>query len=274
MTDQAEKARRFRALHERDGAFVIPNPWDAGSAKILAAMGFEALATTSAGFAYSMGRLDGQVTREEKLAHAAALCAATDLPVSADMENCFADAPEGVAGTIRLAAAAGLVGCSIEDYTDKPAAKIYDFDLAVARVKAGVEAARGLVFPFTITARAEGVLRGLCDLDEAIRRLKAFEEVGADVLYAPGLTTLDQVRAVTSAVAKPVNVLATPDFTVAGLSEAGAKRISLGSWNYVTAMSGFVEAARQMKDAGSFAALGKGIRSRDIAQMMKTGGAS
>lgn len=273
MATQAEKCARFRALHKGDAAFVIPNPWDVGSARLLAAEGFPALATTSAGLAYSLGRLDGQVTRDEKLAHCRALCEAVAVPVSADMENCFADSPEGVAETVRLAAGTGLAGCSIEDYAPGGEAKIYDFDLAVARVKAGVDAARAQPFDFTISARAEGVLRGMNDLDEAIRRLKAFEEVGADVLYAPGLKTLDEVRAVTGAVSRPVNILATKDFTVPELSAAGVKRISLGSWNYVTAISGFLEGARQMRDAGSFAALAVSTGSRDIAALMKKGAA-
>jgi len=272
MTTQVEKCAKFRALHQGERAFVIPNPWDAGSARLLVAMGYPALATTSAGFAYSLGRVDGEVSRDEKLDHCRAICEAVDVPVSADLENCFADSPEGVAETVRLAAETGLAGCSIEDYAPSPQPTIYDFDHAVARVKAGVEAARSLPFDFTISARAENVLRGKYDLDEAIRRLKAFEEVGADVLYAPGLTTLDQVRAVTGAVSKPVNVLTTKDFTVETLSDAGVKRISLGSWNYMTALGGFLESARQMKEEGSFVALGSAARSRDVAAMMKSGG--
>ena len=214
MVSQADKGARFRALHERDGAFIIPNPWDVGSARMLEGLGFEALATTSSGFAGALGRFDGQVTRDEKMQHCREICAAVDIPVSADTENCFSDTPEGVAETIKLAAETGLVGCSIEDYTDKPAPMIYDFDLAVERVRAGVEAARSLSFPFTVSARAEGVLRKKHDLDEAIRRLKAFEEVGADVLYAPGLTTIDEVRQVVTAVSKPVNVLTLPHFNM------------------------------------------------------------
>ncbi|TFH46386.1 MAG: isocitrate lyase/phosphoenolpyruvate mutase family protein, partial [Lysobacterales bacterium] len=193
MATQLEKADRFKALHERDGAFVIPNPWDPGSARLLAALGFEALATTSSGFANSIGRPDGEVSLEEKIAHCRALCAATDLPVSADLEKCFADSPEGAAETIRMAAEAGVVGGSIEDFSGDAGKPIYDFDLAVERVHAAVEAARSLDFPFTLTARAENLLHGRNDLDDTIRRLQAFEEVGADVLYAPALTTLEQV---------------------------------------------------------------------------------
>lgn len=272
MTTQAEKAEKFRALHAGAEAFIIPNPWDAGSARLLGAMGFPALATTSAGLAYSLGKIDGQVSLDEKLAHCRDLCAAVDVPISADTENGFSDEPDAVAETVRLAAGTGLVGCSIEDYAPAPTSLTYDFDLALARVKAAVGAARSLDFPFTLTARAEGVLRGTYDLDEAIRRLQAFEEAGADVLYAPGLSSLDQVRKVTSSVSKPVNVLARKDFTAADLSAAGVKRISLGSWNYLTAIGGFLDAAREMKEDGSFTALGKAPRSPDVAKMMTSGG--
>ena len=207
---QVDKARAFQKLHTRAGAFVMPNPWDAGSARLLAALGFEALATTSLGFAHSLGRLDGRVTREEKLAHCRALCDATDLPISADLENGFADDPAEAAQTIRLAAEAGLVGGSIEDYTGDPSNPIYDFDLAVERVRAAAEAAHALDFPFILTARAENLLRDRRDLNETIRRLKAYETAGADVLYAPALVTLEEVRMVTGAIGKPVNVLAPP----------------------------------------------------------------
>ena len=269
MASQAEKGAQFQALHERQGAFVIPNPWDIGSARMLEGLGFEALATTSSGFATALGRFDGQVTRDEKMQHCREICAAVDIPVSADTENCFSDTPEGVAETIALAAETGLVGCSIEDYTDKPQAMIYDFDLAVARVKAGVEVARSLSFPFTVTARAEGVLRRLHDLDEAIRRLKAFEEVGADVLYAPGLTTIDDVRQVTGAVGKPVNVLTLPHFKVDELAAAGAKRISLGGWLARAATGGFLRAAEEMKTNGTFKELENAATGKAVAAVMK-----
>jgi len=272
MVSQAEKGVRFRALHERGEAFVIPNPWDVGSARMLGAQGFEALATTSAGFAYSLGRVDGQVTRDEKLAHCREICSAMDLPVSADLENCFADTPEGVAETVLLAAKSGLVGCSIEDYTIAPEPRIYEFELAVARVKGGVEAAKSLEFPFTVTARAENVLRGMFDIDEAIRRLKAYEMVGANVVYAPGLRTLGQVGAVVGAVDVPVNVLATKDLEVAGLSAAGVSRISLGSSLYLAAIGGFIRATEEIKQQGTFTELGKVVPSRDVAQMMKSRG--
>ncbi len=271
MPSQAEKGTAFKALHEREGAFIIPNPWDVGSARMLQGLGFEALATTSSGLANSMGRFDGLVSRDEKLAHCREICAAVDLPVSADTENCFAEAPQGVAETVMLAADTGLVGCSIEDYSGGAEPSIYDFDLAVARVKAGVEAARGLSFPFTVTARAEGVLRGMQDLNEAIRRLKAFEEVGADVLYAPGLTTIDEVRQVTGAVSKPVNVLTLPHFVADELAAAGAKRISLGGWLARAALGGFLRAANEMKDKGTFSELDNAASGRDVAALLKRG---
>jgi 2-methylisocitrate lyase-like PEP mutase family enzyme len=254
MANQRETAESFRALHEREGAFVIPNPWDVGSARLLAGLGFEALATTSAGFANSVGRLDGQVTRDEAIEHCRQLSAATDLPVSADLENCFAHDPAKVGETILLGARAGLVGGSIEDYSGDPSHPIYDFGLAVERVHAAVEASRILDFPFTLTARAENLLRGKNDLDDTIRRLQAFEAAGADVLYAPGLTTLDQVRLVTSALSKPVNVLAPmlKGVTVAQLAAAGAKRISTGGALARVAITALLRAGAEMLEAGSF----------------------
>ncbi len=251
---QKQRAERFGALHGREGAFVIPNVWDAGSARLLAALGFEALATTSAGFANSLGRLDGQMTRDEVVEHCRQLSAATDLPVSADLENCFADNPSEAAATITLAASAGVAGGSIEDYTGDPSRPIYDFGLAVERVHAAVEAARALDFPFTLTARAENLIRGIQDLDDTIRRLQAFEAAGADVLYAPGLKTLDEVRAVTGALGKPLNVLAPPlkGVTVAQLAEAGAKRISIGGALARAAVTAILRAGAEMRDAGSF----------------------
>jgi 2-methylisocitrate lyase-like PEP mutase family enzyme len=254
LATQTERAEKFRALHAREGAFIIPNPWDAGSARLLAALGFEALATTSAGYAFSIGRLDGRVKQLEMIGHCCALCAAIELPVSADLENCFADDPNEAANTIRLAAEAGVVGASIEDYSNDSSKPIYDFGLAVERVHAAVEAARSLGFPFTLTARAENLLRGRPDLDDTIRRLQAFEKAGADVLYAPALTTLDQVRAVTGAVGKPVNVLAPAlkGVTLAQLAEAGAKRISIGGALARTAIAALLRAGREMRDQGSF----------------------
>ena len=254
MATQAEKAEKFRALHERSGAFIIPNPWDPGSARLLAALGFEALATTSSGYANSIGRPDGAVSLQEKIAHCRDLCAATDLPISADLEKCFADDPEEAANTIRLAAEAGVVGGSIEDYSGDDEKPIYDFDLAVERVHAAVEAARSLDFHFTLTARAENLLRGRNDLDDTIRRLQAFEVAGADVLYAPALTTLEEVRSVTGAVGKPVNVLAPglKDVTVAQLSEAGAKRISVGGALARAVIAALLRAGTEMRDRETF----------------------
>lgn len=254
MATQAEKAEKFWALHERDSAFIIPNPWDPGSARLLAALGFEALATTSSGYANSIGRPDGTVSLEEKIAHCRTLCAATDLPVSADLEKCFADSPEAAAETIRLAAEAGVVGGSIEDFSGDAEKPIYDFDLAIERVQAAVEMARSLDFHFTLTARAENLLRGRNDLDDTIRRLQAFEDVGADVLYAPALTTLEEVRTVTGAVSKPVNVLAPAleNVTVAQLSEAGAKRISIGGALARTVIATLLRAGAEMRDQGTF----------------------
>ena len=251
---QREKAERFKALHEREGAFVIPNPWDLGSARLLEGLGFEALATTSAGFAWTLGRLDGQVMPDEVLEHCRDLCAATDLPVSADLENCFADEPERAAETIRLAAEAGLVGGSIEDYGGDASNPIYDFGLAVERVRAAAEAAHSLDFPFVLTARAENLLRGRQDLDDTIRRLQAFEAAGADVLYAPGLTTLDEVRAVTGALRRPVNVLGPllKGVTVAQLAEAGVRRISTGGALARAALSALLRAGTEMRDRGGF----------------------
>jgi 2-methylisocitrate lyase-like PEP mutase family enzyme len=251
---QREKAERFKALHEREGAFIIPNPWDAGSARLLAGLGFEALATTSAGFANSMGRLDGQVVPGEVLEHCRDLCAATDLPVSADLENCFADDPDKAAEYIRLAAQTGLVGGSIEDYSGDPSNPIYDFGLAVERVRAAAEAAHSFDFPFMLTARAENLLRGRQDLDDTIRRLEAFEAAGADVLYAPGLTTLDEVRALAGALRKPLNVLGPllKGVTLAQLAEAGARRISTGGALARAALTALLRAGAEMRDRGSF----------------------
>ena len=254
MATQLERATAFKALHEREGAFVIPNPWDVGSARLLASLGFEALATTSSGFANSLGRLDGEVTREEVIEHCRSLSAATDLPVSADLENCFADDPSKVGETLLLGARVGLVGGSIEDFSRDPSKPIYDFALAVERVHAAAIAARSLDFPFMLTARAENLLHGKNDLDDTIRRLQAFEAAGADVLYAPGLKTLDEVRLVTGALKKPVNVLAPvmKNVTVAQLAEAGAKRISTGGALARSAITALLRAGAEMIDRESF----------------------
>jgi 2-methylisocitrate lyase-like PEP mutase family enzyme len=207
IVTQAEKGRRFRALHERDGAFIIPNPYDVGTAHLLAHLGFEALATTSAGYAFTLGHRDGALTREHALAGAQAIASATDSPVSADLENGFGDAPDAAAETIRLAAAAGVVGGSIEDSTGRSGSPIYELELAADRIRAAAAAARALSFPFTLTARAENHLHGRPDIDDTIKRLQAYQEAGADVLYAPGLTTKDDITAVVSSVDRPVNVL-------------------------------------------------------------------
>jgi 2-methylisocitrate lyase-like PEP mutase family enzyme len=256
-TTQAEKASRFQALHERPGAFVIPNPWDAGTARILAGLGFEALTTTSAGLAFALGRRDGDgsVTREDALSNARAIVDATDLPVAADLENGYGDSPEAAAETIRLAAQAGLVGASIEDATGAREKPIYDFAHSVERVAAAAQAARTLPFPFVFVARAENFLHGRPDLDDTVRRLQAFEKAGADVLYAPGLTKAEEIRAVCSAVRKPVNVvmgLKSAALSLADLSTLGVKRISVGSALARAALSGFVDAAREIREKGTF----------------------
>jgi 2-methylisocitrate lyase-like PEP mutase family enzyme len=255
MKTQREKAEKFKALHEQAEAFVIPNPWDVMSARLLTGLGYEALATTSAGFANSLGKIDGQVTRDEAIEHCRAICSVTDLPVSADLENCFADDPAEVGETILLGAEAGLVGGSIEDYSGDPANPIYDFALAVERVRAAAEAARSLDFSFMLTARAENLLHGKNDLEDTIRRLQAFEAAGADVLYAPGLTTLDEVRLVTGALTKPVNVLAPimKGVTLKQLSSAGAKRISTGGALARAAVTALLRAGREMLEEGGFA---------------------
>ncbi len=254
-SDQAAKAAAFQALHARPGAFVIPNPWDAGTARILAALGFEALATTSAGLAHALGARDGAAGRAATLANARAIVDATTLPVSADLENGFGDTPEAAAGTIRLAAEAGLVGGSIEDANGDAAHPIYGFDHAVERIAAAVEAARALPFPFVLTARAENFLHGQPNLDDTIRRLQAFERAGADVLYAPGLPSMDAVRAVCAAVSRPVNVLAGGSGaapSVAALTEAGVKRVSLGSALSRAALGALMRAAREIRGSGTF----------------------
>lgn len=252
---QSEKARAFRALHERPGAFVIPNPFDIGTARILAGLGFEALATTSAGCAFGLGRPDGAITRDEALAHARSIVEATPLPVSADLENGYDDAPDGVALTIGLAAEAGLAGCSIEDASGRPERPIYDLSHAVERIAAAVEAAQGLDYPFTLTARAENFLHGRPDLDDTIRRLQAFEAAGADVLYAPGLREAAAIRTVCASLGKPVNVimgLAGAAFSVERLAALGVRRISLGSALARAALGEFLRAAEEIAQRGTF----------------------
>ena len=269
---QNEKAARFRALHEAPGAFVIPNPRDAGSARILAALGFQALATSSGASAGTLGRRDGKVTREEALAHARAIVAATDLPVAADLEKGFGDAPSAAAETIRLGAAVGLVGGSIEDATGDRQKPHYDLGQATERVAAAVEAARALPFPFTLTARSENFLRGNPSLEDTIKRLQAYEQAGADVLMAPGLPDLAAVRTVCAAVSKPVNFMVGikgKSFTVAELTAARVKRISLATSLYRTAMSGLIDAAREVADKGTFGYVDRGVSSPDLAAFME-----
>ena len=271
-TTQADRAARFKALHEGPGAFVIPNPWDAGSARVLAALGFQALATSSGASAGVLGRRDGRVARDEALAHARAIVDATDLPVSADLEKGFGNAPAAAAETIRLAAGVGLVGGSIEDATGDKAKPLYDIGHAIERVAAAAEAARALPFPFTLTARAENFLRGNPDLDDTIRRLQAFERAGADVLFAPGLPDLASVRAVCAAVSKPFNFMAGikgKSFTVAELEAAGVRRISLATSLYRAAVSGLLEAAREVKDRGTFGYLDRTLTTPELNGFMK-----
>ena len=253
VVTQEEKGATFRALHESE-PFVIPNPWDAGSAKALAGLGFKALASTSSGFAFTLGRTDGDVTLDEVIAHAHDLDQATALPVAMDLENGYGPAPEDAARAITRAGKAGAVGGSIEDY-DRDGDALYPIDQAAERIAAAVEAARALDFTFTLTARAENHIRGNPDLDNTIARLQAYERAGADVLFAPGLRDADEIRAVCQAVGKPVNVLAHRGLTLAEITEAGAQRVSVGgalTWVAVTAMAA---AAEQIRDHGDFSAL-------------------
>ena len=264
---QKDKALRFQALHQAPGYFVIPNPWDGASARILAGLGFLALATSSGAHAGTLGRRDGKVTRDEALAHARDIVTATDLPVAADLEKGFGDAPAAAAETIRLAAEAGLVGGSIEDATGDRERPLYDIGQATERVAAAVEAARKLSFPFTLTARSENFIRGNPNLDDTIRRLQAFERAGADVLFAPGLPDLNAVRTVCAAVSRPFNFMVGikgKSFTVAELAEAGVKRISLGTALYRAAMSGLLDAAREITDKGTFGFVDRAVSTPDL----------
>jgi 2-methylisocitrate lyase-like PEP mutase family enzyme len=252
MTKQEKKAEAFRALHAGE-AFVLPNPWDAGSARALAALGFEALATTSSGFAFTLGRQDGSATLDEVIEHAATLDRATNLPLSVDLENGYGPDPESAALAIRRVAEAGAVGGSIEDYD--PDGHIYGFDHAVERVAAAAEAARGLSFPFTLTARAENHIRGVSNLQDTIARLQAFEQAGADVLYAPGLRSAEKIGAVCQAVSKPVNVLALPGLSLSEIVAAGAQRVSVGGGLTWVAVGALADAARTIRDRGDFSSL-------------------
>jgi 2-methylisocitrate lyase-like PEP mutase family enzyme len=249
---QERKAEEFRALHEGE-PFVIPNPWDAGSAKVLTHLGFKALATTSGGMAFTLGKLDGAVTLDEVVEHTRVLAEATELPISVDLENGHGHSPEEAAVSITRAAEAGAVGGSIEDWDRE--GSIYELDHAAERITAAREAADATRFPFTLTARAENIFRGVGDLDDTIARLQAYERAGADVLYAPGLGRADQIRAVCEAVSRPVNVLARSGLSMAEISEAGAQRISVGSRFVWVAVAAMVEAAEAIRDSGDFSRL-------------------
>ena len=269
---QNEKAAHFRALHDGPGAFVIPNPWDAGSARILAGLGFQALATSSAASASAIGRKDGGLTRDQALAHGRLIVDATDLPVSADLENGFGDAPEFVAETVRLAAGVGLVGCTIEDSTGNTESPLYDDRLAIERIAAAAQAARALPFPFVLAARAHNLLFAAPNLDDTIRRLQAYEKAGADVLFAPGLPDLAAVRAVCAAVSKPVNFMVGikgKSFPVSELVAAGVRRISLATSLYRAAMTGLLDAAREVRDMGQFGFLERSVTTPELNKLMR-----
>jgi 2-methylisocitrate lyase-like PEP mutase family enzyme len=267
-----QRAQEFRRLHEGPGAFVMPNPWDVGTARVLAGLGYQALATTSGGLAFALGRRDGEgaVSREEALEHSAMIASATDLPVNGDLENGFGHDPASVAETIRGAAAAGLVGCSIEDSTSADGEPIYPLAQAVERIAAAVEAAEALPFPFTLTARAENYLHGRSDLAATIVRLQAFDEAGAHVLYAPGLLDVEEIRTVCTSVSKPVNVLAlagSPSVEV--LAAAGVRRISLGTGFIRTAQGAFLRVAREVREHGTFGSLEGSATARAINAFMR-----
>ncbi len=267
MRTQVEKGRTFRSLHLRESAFIIPNPWDVGTARLLAHLGFEALATTSAGYAFSVGRQDSSINREETLAHVAAIASVTDLPVSADLENGFGDSHEIVAETIRLAAAAGAAGGSIEDRSRESGHPIYEHEHAVERVRAAAAVAHDLPFPFTLTARAENYLVGRPDLKDTIKRLQAYQDAGADVLYAPGLKSEDEITAVVSSVGRPVNVvmgLQGVQLSLGALSEIGVRRVSVGSALSRAALGAFLRAAREMREHGTFAFAEEAVTYQDI----------
>jgi 2-methylisocitrate lyase-like PEP mutase family enzyme len=272
MRSQMEKAELFRALHTRPGAFIIPNPWDAGTAKLLASLGFEALATTSLGLANTLGSTT--VSLDAIIENCRDIAEATELPVNADLENCGADDPKTAALAIARAAEAGVVGGSIEDSTGDRSHPIYDFTLAVERVHAAVEAARTLPFPFTLTARAENLLHGRNNLDDTIKRLQAFEAAGADVLYSPGIRDLETIRTVVSSIGKPFNLVmgfADPTLTVGQLSAAGVKRISVGGAMSRVALAAFLRCAREMKDKGSFTYVREMTPIKDLREAFATG---
>jgi 2-methylisocitrate lyase-like PEP mutase family enzyme len=270
MTTQAEKGSAFRALHDRHGAFIIPNPWDVGTARLLARLGFEALATTSAGYAFSVGQRDTTIGGEEMLAHAATIAAATDLPVSADLENGYGDEPEEVAETVRLAVGAGLAGCSIEDATGQSDKPIYEMTYAAERIKAAGEVVKGLPFTFTLTGRAENYLFGRADLKDTIKRLQAYQEAGANVLYAPCLAKKEDIAAVVSSVDRPVNVLMGMQgvrLSLTDLSAIGVKRISVGSALCRAALGAFLRGAQEMREKGTFSFADEAVSFHDITEM-------
>jgi 2-methylisocitrate lyase-like PEP mutase family enzyme len=268
---QHDKATRFRALHDGPGVFIIPNPWDVGSSRMLAGLGFQALATSSAASACAIGLRDGGLTRDQALQHARTIVEATDLPVSADLENGFGDAPEVVAETVRFAAAVGLVGCTIEDTTGNPSHPLYDEQLAIERIAAAADAAHRLAFPFMLTARAHNLMFANASVDATIDRLQAFEKAGADVLFAPGLTDLHAVKTVCASVTKPFNFMAGikgKSFSVAELADAGVRRISLATSLYRAAMTGLVDAAREVKDSGTFTFIDRIVATGDLLALM------
>ncbi len=272
MPSQQQLGQAFRELHQRNFAFIIPNPWDAGSARLLAHLGFEALATTSAGYAFSRGQGDNTIGREEMMRHVASIASATDLPVSGDLENGFGDDPDTVAETIRLAVKAGLVGGSIEDSTNRQDAPIYEHELAVERMRAASEAARSLLFPFTLTARSENYLVGRPNLNDTIKRLQAYQEAGADVLYAPGVKKLDDLAAIAGSLDRPVNAvmgLQGAHMSLADLSEIGVKRVSVGSALSRVALGAFLRAAQEMRDRGTFEFLDQAMGYHDLNSIFK-----
>ena len=272
MVSIADKATVFRALHEREGAFIIPNPWDVGTARLLAHLGFEALATTSAGYAFSVGRPDNSIGRDAMMKHVEAIVSATDLPVSADLENGFGDSPEAAAETIRLAAQTGLVGGSIEDMTFDKADPIYELEFASERIRAAAEMVKTLPFPFTLTGRAENYLVGRPDLNDTIRRLQSYQEAGADVLYAPGLSSREDIRSVVESVDRPVNVvmgLQGVQLNLKELSELGVKRISVGSALSRAALGSFITAAKEMRSQGTFTFAENAVAFREINEIFR-----
>lgn len=272
MLSQAEKGRMFRDLHHQQRSFLIPNPWDAGTARLLEYLGFSALASTSAGYAFSQGLPDAGVTRDQVIHHLADLTAATDLPINADLENGFGDSPDAVAETIRLAAATGVVGASIDDTTSLANRPLHERGLATERIRAAVEAARGLNFPFTLTARADNYMVGRSDLHDTIARLQAYQDAGADVLFAPGLKTREEIAAVVGSVDRPVNVMmgfADMDLSVAELTDLGVKRVSTGGSLARAALGAFLRASRELKDSGTFFYANDAVSFKEITEMLQ-----